>query len=105
MTYYDNPIIKEFMEEIKDIRFVGVDDFFKRRENIRDKYKTLNNDIKEVYKWYFYHQLCLLRQKHFELKDLMWLYLNGEKVDVELTHQYYLFCKKRSKINYNSKID
>jgi hypothetical protein len=89
------------MKEINGIRFSCVDDFMKRKEKIREKAKLLDDDAREIYKWYFYHQLCLLSQKFFELKDLMWMYTIGENVEIDLLHQYRIFCKKRSKINYN----
>ncbi len=96
-----NNIINAFMQEIKDIRFYCVDDFMNKKEKIRDKVMLFDVETKEIYKWYFYHQLCCLPQKQFYLKDLMWLYAVGENVDFELSLQYRLFCEKRSKINYD----
>lgn len=96
----ENSIVKEFMKEISNLRFLNVDEFMARKEFIRDNVEKLNNDYKEMYKWYFYHQLCMLPQKQFELKDLMWMYAIGEPVEFDLLHQYRLFCKKRSKIDY-----
>ena len=95
-----NSLINEFMNEIKDIRFKSVDDFMEKRHYIRENVEKLDKDTKEIYKWYFYHQLCLLGQKQFELKDLMWLYAVGENVEFDLLLHYRLFCQKRSKINY-----
>lgn len=97
----ENDVIKSFMQKISNIRFISVDDFMKRKDEIRDGLKILDKDTKELYKWYFYHQLCWLSQKQFHLKDLMWLYTIGESVDKDLAYQYCLFCKRRSKINYN----
>lgn len=96
----ENSVVKEFMNEIIDIRFKNVDEFMMRKEIIREKAKLLNNDYKEMYKWYFYHQLCLLKSKQDELKDLMWMYVIGEPVEFDLMHQYRLFCNKRNKIDY-----
>lgn len=98
----ENSVVKEFMNEIRDIRFKNVDEFMAKREFIRENTIKLNNDFKEMYKWYFYHQLCLLSQKFFEFKDLMWMYTIGEPVEFELTHQYRLFCDKRNKIDYGN---
>ena len=88
------------MREIKDIRFLSVDDFMKRKEEIREKVKSLDAETKEIYKWYFYHQLCWLGQRFFKLKDLMWMYAVGDPVDFDLALRYRIFCEKRSKINY-----
>jgi len=96
-----NSIVKEFFDEISGITFKSVDEFMGKKEFIREKTTLLNNDFKEMYKWYFYHQLCWLPQKQFELKDLMWLYTIGENVEIDLAHQYRLFCNRRSKINYD----
>lgn len=96
-----NNVINEFMNEIREIRFKNVDDFMVRKEIIKEKVKLLDRDAKEIYKWYFYHQFCLLSQKYFEFKDLMWMYAIGEPVEFDLALQYHLFCEKRSKIDYN----
>jgi len=96
----ENSVLKEFMSEISDIRFLSVDDFMKKKEIIRDRVEELDNDVKEIYQWYFYHQLCILSQKFFLLKDLMWLYACGERVEFDLMLQYRLFCEKRNKIDY-----
>ena len=101
----ENSVIMAFMEEIQGVRFISVDDFMKRKDEIKAKVRNFSANTREVYKWYFYHQLCWLPQKQFKLKDLMWEYVNGERVAIELAHQYRIFCKKRNKINYNSKID
>lgn len=92
----ENKIVDVFMNKIKGMRFVDADDFFRKKDSIREKYRELTKDFKEMYKWYFYHQLCLLRQKQFRLKDLMWLYLNDENVDLDLSLEYRIFCEKRN---------
>ena len=87
----------EFLELIEDMRFTEVDDFFKRKEYIKYKYQELDKSTKEVYKWYFYFQFCLLKNP---LKELLWNYLNGEE-DLffisELNNQYRIFCNKRKR--------
>lgn len=88
----------EFLEQIKDIRFTEVDEFYKRKEEIREKYQELDDGIKEIYKWYFYFQFCLLKNP---LKEMFWTYLNIN-CDIyfmaDMSHEYRLFCKKRNKI-------
>lgn len=89
--------MEEFLELISDIRFTEVDDFYNRKEYIKIKYQELNRSAKEVYKWYFYFQFCLLKNP---LKELLWTYINGEE-DIylisNLESAYSSFCNKRKK--------
>lgn len=58
---------------IDDIRFVGVWDFYKRCDYIRDKYNTFPTQTKFIYKWYVY--------SHRRLRectcDIIWSFLNA----------------------------
>ena len=88
----------EFLEKIKDIRFTEVDEFYKRKDEIKEKYQELDNETKEIYKWYFYFQLCLLKNP---LKEMWWTFLNMN-CDIyfiaEMSNEYRLFCRKRNKM-------
>lgn len=88
----------EFLERIKDIRFTEVDEFYKRKDEIKEKYQELDNETKEIYKWYFYFQLCLLKNP---LKEMLWTFLNMN-CDIyfiaEMSNEYRLFCQKRNKM-------
>ena len=88
----------EFLEKIKDIRFTEVDEFYKRKDEIKEKYQELDNETKEIYKWYFYFQLCLLKNP---LKEMLWTFLNMN-CDIyfiaEMCKEYRLFCRKRNKM-------
>lgn len=88
----------EFLEKIKDIRFTEVDEFYKRKDEIKEKYQELDNETKEIYKWYFYFQLCLLKNP---LKEMLWTFLNMN-CDIyfiaEMSNEYRLFCRKRNKM-------
>ena len=88
----------EFLERIKDIRFTEVDEFYKRKDEIKEKYQELDNETKEIYKWYFYFQLCLLKNP---LKEMLWTFLNMN-CDIyfiaEMSNEYRLFCRKRNKL-------
>ena len=89
--------MEEFLELINDIRFSEVDDFYNRKEYIKIKYQELNQEVKEIYKWYFYFQFCLLKNP---LKELLWTYLNEEEnifLTSNLINQYEKFCNKRRK--------
>ena len=88
----------EFLEKIKDIRFTEVDEFYKRKDEINEIYQELDNETKEIYKWYFYFQLCLLKNP---LKEMLWTFLNMN-CDIyfiaEMSNEYRLFCRKRNKM-------
>ena len=88
----------EFLERIKDIRFTEVDEFYKCKDEIKEKYQELDNETKEIYKWYFYFQLCLLKNP---LKEMLWTFLNMN-CDIyfiaEMSNEYRLFCRKRNKM-------
>ena len=88
----------EFLEKIKDIRFTEVDEFYKRKDEIKEKYQELDNETKEIYKWYFYFKLCLLKNP---LKEMLWTFLNMN-CDIyfiaEMSNEYRLFCRKRNKM-------
>lgn len=87
--------MKEFMLAIEDIRFDNIDELFVRKAYIKDKYLSMKQDMKELYKWYYFYQLCLLKNP---LKSAMWDYLNGFDVGTKLNDEYILFCEKRDKL-------
>lgn len=93
--------MKEIMYLIEDIRFDSIDELFIKKNYVRERYSELEMDIKEVYKWYYYYQLCVLRNP---LKDLMWDYINGFSVVDKLNEQYIEFCNKREKLRNRNKI-
>ena len=88
----------EFLEQIKDIRFTEVDEFYKRKDEIKEKYQELDDETKEIYKWYFYFQFCLLKNP---LKEMFWTFLNMN-CDIyfmaDMSNEYRLFCRKRNKM-------
>ena len=85
-------ILKEFRNKIEDMTFYYVDDFYVNKEKIRDKYETLPNDEKQIYKWYFFYQLCFVKAK---IKSIFWDYVNGKANDVEVEKEYEAYCKRR----------
>lgn len=94
--------MKEIMENIAIISFVSIDEIYSMRKKAREVYATFNEDTREVYKWYFYHQLCLLQSKNTNLKDLMWLYVCGQNVSKDLNKEYNDFCCKRKRLKQRS---
>ena len=92
--------MKEIMENIGVISFTSVDEIYNMKDKAREVYANLSMDAKEVYKWYFYKQLCLLSTRKSNLKDYMWLYICGKPIENKLEEEYEKFCNKRAKILY-----
>lgn len=88
----NNDVVRTFMIEINDLRFLTPDELYENKEKIRKGYSKLRQDYKEIYKWYFFTQLCLLRNP---LKYLFWDYVNGRNNLIKLNKEYTKFCKKR----------
>lgn len=78
----ENKIVNIFMKEIQDIRFENIEDLYKNRNELREKYQKLDKDYKEMYKWYFFYQLCIVRT--LEIKRVLWYYLNSDGNDLGL---------------------
>lgn len=82
-------------KEIGEIEFDTVEELYERKEEIREKYGKLSGDIKRIYKWYYFYQLCLL---DYELKSLMWDYICGiGDVELPLRLSYMNFKRKKEK--------
>lgn len=90
--------MSEFYQKIQKMMFRDIDDLFSRRKEIRQEFNQVDAEVKEMYKWFYYFQLCLLKNP---LKSTMWEYINGFKVENKLKQEYFDFCNKRKKINYN----
>ena len=91
--------MKECLKIINDIRFDDITDLFERKEEIKEKYLRMPLDYKELYKWYYFYQLCIL---NYSLKSIMWTYLNTESystdINLELAMEYSKFLKKKDKM-------
>ena len=92
--------MKEIMEKIGKISFVSFEEIYNMRDKAREMYQSFDSDTKEVYKWYFYHQLCFMTNKKMCLKDCLWLYIAGkENIDKKLEEEYQKFAKIIQKRN------
>lgn len=91
----ENSLIHEFMEQISDMRFLNVDDLFIKKTEIRHRFRELDKEQQEMYKWYFFYQLCLLKNP---LKSTMWNYVIGENNAIDLDIAYNSFCIRREKL-------
>ncbi len=97
--------MNEFYDSVQELMFSDVDDLYKRKIEIREKYSKLDYPTKQIYKWYFFYQLCLLKNP---LKRLMWDFINGMNdlsMQLELPHEYRKFCEKRKKMFSNVEFD
>lgn len=91
--------MKEIMEKIGKISFVSFDEIYEMRDLARKAYSLFDQDTREVYKWYYYHQLCIMKcSKKEPLKDYLWLYISGINNLTKLKKEYDKFYKKNKKI-------
>lgn len=84
-----------FMQEIVDARFMNIDDLFARKNSIRQTFSMFDNPTKEMYKWYFFYQLCLLKDP---LKSEIWEYICGKDNVSIVEEEYDIFCKRRDRL-------
>lgn len=90
--------MNEFYASVQELMFKDVDDLFSKKVEIREKFANLDYPTKQIYKWFFYYQLCLLRNP---LKRLLWEFISGSNellIQLELSQEYKKFCEKRNKI-------
>ena len=86
--------MRDIMENIGTIAFTSFQEAYDKKDEIKEKYAKLNLDAKEVYKWYFYHQLCLMTNKKMCLKDCLWSYIVGkDNIEEKLEEEYNKFAK------------
>ena len=70
------------MARLEGLRFNGIEDLYKRRDEIRLEYRELELWEKEIYKWYFFYELSLIRNSG--IKSALWEYMNEiEIIDLE----------------------
>lgn len=85
--------MRDFLIIIKDMKFISVDDFFEKKDILINNYNKLDPDNKELYKWYFFYQLSILKNP---LKRMMWDFINGECENYMLENEYLKFCDNRN---------
>lgn len=97
--------MEEILERIKKARFTTTDEIYAKREEIRKVVQMYDWDTLEVYKWYFFFQLCLLKNP---LKSMLWDYLVKDNItlddEVNLTKEYRNYKERCQQIlKYQSK--
>jgi hypothetical protein len=93
--------MNDFYNNVQGLTFKDVDDLYARKMQIREKFATLDYQTKEIYKWFFYYELCMLKNP---LKRLLWDFICGSKelsMQLELPKEYRKFCEKRKRIYPN----
>lgn len=91
--------MEEIVQSLNDMSFETFEDLYERRKEIREKFKKKDENVKKLYKWYFFYQLCIL---DYKLKSLMWDYIYGIE-DCELPLGLAYSDWKRKKEEYHLK--
>ena len=96
--------MKEILERIEKARFTTTDEVFLNRKKIRKYVQSFDLDTLQVYKWYFFFQLCLLKNP---LKEKLWDYIVKERITIheetDLVFEYRHYKEKCQKIMQNQK--
>lgn len=82
--------MEEEIKEIEGMLFETIEEFYERREEIRNRYKEKEYKEKIIYKWYFFYQVCVLSYK---MKSVMWDYVCDIEGSEEKLEQYYKIFK------------
>lgn len=93
-----------FMKSISDIRFETVEELFSKKKYIRENYQKLDKNCQEMYKWYFFAQLCVVRR--LQLKRAFWYYINsdGEEYSTNkyVFDEYHKFIQEKRRVHKNN---
>lgn len=77
MSVFPNGVLKP----LEDMYFVDAKSLYNKIDYIKIKYILLDRDYREIYKWFFFKQLCLLKDyKDNPIKSNLWGYVVG-KID------------------------
>ena len=90
-----NNIMDVYMQKIDKMRFVSIDELFIKKKSVKEHFSRLTLDEREIYKWYFFYQLCMLKwrsQDRKYIKDAFWDYLHDNEKDSEINRLYLEFC-------------
>lgn len=90
-----NSVLDSFLTKIEHIRFENIDDLYANRNEIKENYNKLDYSERQIYKWYFFYQLCILKNP---LKKSAWEYINDFDNNNDFCNYYNEFLEKRKKI-------
>lgn len=99
--------MEDILRRIRSARFLTTDEVFEKRKQIRREVQKFDVDTLEIYKWYFFFQLCLLKNP---LKEKLWNYLVKDVVSIyeetDLVNEYRHYKERCQKIlQYQRKSD
>lgn len=82
------------LEPLEDMFFTDVKDLYENITYIQERFSSLERDYQELYKWYFFYQLCLLKDtKHNPIKSNLWSYICGVLPFYEVVMSYSIYKK------------
>ena len=83
------------IQTLEEMQFSTVEELYEKKEEIRKQYNALDFNMRKLYKWYYFYQLCCL---DYDFKSAMWDYIceiGGS--DIQVAHQFRLFKNKKEK--------
>lgn len=82
------------LEPLEDMFFTDVKELYENITYIQERFSNLERDYQELYKWYFFYQLCLLKDtKHNPIKSNLWNYICGIISFHEVSLSYFVYKK------------
>lgn len=89
-------MIKDVLTPIEKMYFVDIDDCYKKIDSIKFYFERLNDDYKKIYKWYFFNQLCIVKDyKNNAIKSIFWEYICNVTDYENVDYSYLQFCLYR----------
>lgn len=73
--------VKDDLEKIELMKFVTPLEFYNNKEIIKVMFNSLSKKGKEIYKWYFFYELCMYK---IPVKEALWDYLNLDNQDIDM---------------------
>lgn len=94
----------DLLKPLESLFFVDIKELHNNIDYIKSHYNELPLDYKTIYKWYFFQQLCLIRQfKYNPIKTIMWEYINNCCDRSTMEYSYEEWCNFQVKIEKNNK--
>lgn len=91
--------MKSFYNAVQEARFLDIDDLYRRKSEISEIFNTFDLETKQIYKWYFFCELSLIKNP---LKSLLWDYIIGireAEMILELSLEYRRLLNRRKEID------
>lgn len=88
--------------ELNGLYFLTPNELYNKIDDIKEQYHNLDKEYKDIYKWFFFYQLCLLKDtKDNPIKSNFWNYINGviTKDVLNISYFYFVSCQKKIELN------